>query len=351
MQSGHSQWYSPPRPLLPPELVLEVAQYLGLMDIVSRLGTVCKDWRRAVSGFEGRCHKYFSSFCSGRFAVADVVALAKLADQRYKEVLEKLELTTIAAVKRFCKVTRFYIELSNTDIPTYRILRLKHTSRHGELSISAGALAALCQRSQMSLQELQLQNCPNWDLPLVSAIAGCTSLHTLNLSYSGANDEVIEALSRLKAGIKRLVLKGLDRLTSKSVNLLGELRGVRELDLSLSFPNLQLPNLHPLCSLSLTHLLIEGLSIDPRDFPSICQLTSLRVLSLRKVAGLKPLAFMQLRKSLKFLEKLNIKECFQLSEATLHETVTNYWPHLQVLAGADLPTELQDLLSQRFLHN
>lgn len=351
MQSGRFQWYSPPRSLLPPELVLEVAQYLGLLDIVSRLGAVCKDWRRTVSGFEERCHKYFSSFSSARFAVEDVVTLVKLADQRYKEVLEKLELTTITAVKRFCKVNRFYFELSNPDIPTYRVIRLKHTSQHGELSISAGALAALCLRSQKSLQELQLQNCPNWDLPLISAIAGCTSLHTLNLSYSGANDEVIAALSRSKAGIKRLVLKGLDRLTSKSVSLLGALREVTELDLSLSFHNLQLPSLHPLNPLPLTHLLIEGLSIDQRDFPSICQFTDLRVLSLRKVAGLKSQAFMQLRKTLKSLEKLNIKECFQLSEAIWQETITNYWPCLQVLVGAELPTPLQEMLSQRFLHN
>lgn len=265
MQSGcslpTSSWYSPARQNLPTDLVLEVAQYLGLMDVVSRLGVVCREWRRAVSSFEGSCHGYFSCFSSARFAVEDVVTLVKMGEKRYKPVLEKLELSTIAAVKRFCKVTRFHLELASTDAPAYRVLRLKHISRHGELCISPSALTALCQSSRTVLQELQLQNCHHWDFPLISAVAACTSLHTLNLSYSGASDAVLEALSRSKASIKRLVLKGLDRLTSKSIALMGDLREISELDLSYSFPDLRLPSLHPLCPLPLTHLLLKDLLV------------------------------------------------------------------------------------------
>lgn len=261
MQSGcsppTSQWYFPARQTLPTDLVLEVAQYLGLMDVVSRLGAVCREWRRVVLRFEGSCHWYFSCFSSARFAVEDVVTLLKIGEKRYKPVLEKLDLSTIAAVKRFCKVTRFHLELASPDIPAYRVLRLKHISRHGELCIPPSALTALCLSSCTVLQELQLQNC-HWDFPLIAAVAACTSLHTLNLSYSGASDAVLEALSRSKAAIKRLVLKGLDRITSKSIELVGDMREISELDLSYSFSDLCLPSLHPLSALPLTHLLLGG---------------------------------------------------------------------------------------------
>lgn len=95
--------------------------------------------------------------------------LLRLKEKQHGEVLDKLGLgENVSAWKRFCKVTRFHLELADTS--GYKVIRFKHISRHGSLLIPPSTLTSLCTLSHSSLQELQLQNCPYIDFPLLAAI-------------------------------------------------------------------------------------------------------------------------------------------------------------------------------------
>lgn len=144
------------------------------------------------------------------------------------------------------------------------------------------------------------------------------------------SDDAIAALASSKARIRRLILKGLHQLTHLSISHLAHFHHLTELDLSHSFPNQRLPSLKPISGLQLTHLILEGLSIQQSEFQYICHMHSIRVLSLRKVIGLKLTAFFYLRNELKNLEKLNIKDCFQLPSSESCDSQKRYFPHLRV---------------------